>query len=48
MPRHWNFSWGQVLWWPRWRLAFWRGPYVSYRWIVYLWPVEIRRWSVRR
>ncbi len=42
----------QFLVWPRWKLFFWR-PRKSqrdltlyakiYRWIVYVWPVEIRR-----
>jgi hypothetical protein len=35
----------QVLVWPRRRLWFFRGPQFSgaYRWIVYLWPIEVRR-----
>lgn len=33
----------QVGFWPRWCLWFWRGRFVAYRWVVYLWPIEIRR-----
>jgi hypothetical protein len=43
--RHWNIGRYQVLWWPRWTLAFVRRNYVAYRWIVYLWPLELRRFK---
>ena len=33
----------QVIWWPRWRLVFVRGRGRVYRWIIYIWPLEFRR-----
>jgi hypothetical protein len=43
--RHVNVGSFQLLWWPRRRLWFWRGPthYLAYQWILYLWPFEVRR-----
>jgi hypothetical protein len=47
---HTNYRWGQILWWPRWTLFFYRGakrlgPLAGiYRYVVYVWPLEFRVW----
>jgi hypothetical protein len=33
----------QILFWPRGRVCFAHRDLIAYRWIVYLWPVEVRR-----
>lgn len=46
MTRHLNIWRLQLVYWPRWTLAFYRGgrTWASpiYRWVVYVWPVEVR------
>lgn len=39
----------QVLYWPRWTLFFYRSRPVKgiYRFIVYVWPIEVRLFSRR-
>ena len=37
----------QVLYWPRWTLFLWRPRYCRgvYDWVVFVWPIEVRRFS---
>jgi hypothetical protein len=46
MRHHWNIGDYQLLVWPRWKPFFFRRrPLLVYRWVVYLWPLELRRFT---
>jgi hypothetical protein len=51
LRRHWNIGDYQVLVWPRWKPFFWRGGTrwrsPIYTWVIFLWPIEVRRFHPR-
>lgn len=44
---HWSWGEYQLLLWPRWKVAFYRRRPLNgvYRWVVYCWPLELRRFD---